>query len=114
MSYERNSLPEEISVEVPVSVQETFQRVSKSKDLTHGTTAAIMIAFCCRLLEELPMNKADSLSIELDFARSIRTQNQKRADQLLGVAEKVLLESQGIQRGVRNRAFAVTKEEGSR
>lgn len=61
MTQDLNSLPVEIAVEVPASSRETFQRVLKSKDITAGTAAAMMIAFCCRLLEETPMNKADTL-----------------------------------------------------
>lgn len=99
-----------IEVEVPASAHDTLRRVCASKGITPSTAAAIMVAFCCRLLEETPMNEADTLPAELDFNRHIRTQNQKRADQLLGVAEKVLLEAQGIHRGMRNRSFVASPD----
>lgn len=106
MNQDPNNLPIEIAFEVPASARDTFQRVLKSRKITAGTAAAQMIAFCCQLLEETPMNKADTLPAELEFNHAIRGQTHKRADPLLGVAEKVLLESRAIQGALRNRALA--------
>jgi hypothetical protein len=64
-----------------------------------------MVNFCCRLMEEGALQKGTELIADLDFAKASRVQTIRRVDQILGVAEKVLLESQGLQRGLRNRAF---------
>jgi hypothetical protein len=83
----------------------TLKRVATVKGITAESAGSVMVNFCCRLMEEGALQKGTELIADLDFAKAYRVQTIRRADQILGVAEKVLLESQGLQRGLRNRAF---------
>ena len=101
MSSEQN----ELTIAVSEDARAMLDRVAAIKGVTPQTAAAEMVRFAGRLLEEGALQKGTELVADLDFARASRTQVMRRADQLLGVAEKVNLEAQGLQRALRNRFF---------
>jgi hypothetical protein len=99
-----------VTKDIAVSLDERFAmtlaQVAASKGLTLEQAATQMIGFACRLLEDSPTQTGVDLASELDFARGFRGQVLRRADQLLSVGEKLLLDSQGLQLALRNRAIS--------
>ena len=103
-------VPEQISVSIPEPTRLTLARVMALKGITPESAATQMVQFACRILEDGGLQKDSDLATDLDFSAAFRTRTLKRTDQLLGVAEKILLESQGLHRGLRNRSFSDAKE----
>lgn len=97
--------PNELIITVPERSRLMLERVSANKGVTTQRAASDMVYFASRLLEEGSLQKGSDLIADLDFSRASRAQVMRRADQLLGVAEKVSLETQGLQRALRNRFF---------
>ena len=99
-------IPSEVTVAVPEQCREILAHLRLSKGLDPEKAASLMIYFACRLLEECPPQKDAELLADLDFAKGMRSRTVRRADEILGHAEKVLLESQGLHRGLRNRSLS--------
>jgi len=99
------SLKGSVEFVVPETVRDTFLRICSEKGLSPEQAAAVMVYSACRNLEETPPHKGTDLLTDLNFARGLMEQNAARLDKLLGVAEKVVLDSQGIHAALRNRAF---------
>ena len=94
-----------VGVVIPDSCRDTFLRVCSLKGITPEHAASLMIYSACRALEEVPFQKDTELLADLDFSRSVRAQTINRVDNLLGIAEKTLLDAKGIQQALRNRSF---------
>ena len=102
--------PREVTIAIPESCQAVLKTVCSTKRIPPEVAAATMVYFACRLLEEAPLNAKSDLLTELDFARGLRMNTEQRADQLLGLVERVLLDSQGVHRAVRNRVLTGAKK----
>ena len=92
-------------VTIPENTRESFLRICKSKQITPEHAASLMIYSACRSLDELPPSTGTDLLADLEFSKGMKQQAMKRLDQLIGVAERVILDSQGINRALRNRNF---------
>jgi hypothetical protein len=100
--------PDEVLVTIPGNLQQFLDQVCKAKGLTREQAASLMVFFACRLLQESPMQPDADFLVELDFARAFRLQTGRRADQLLGLEDRLLLDSQGVHRAQRNRTIAAS------
>lgn len=109
MNYAQ-TIPAEVTVILTERSRETLAHLCESKNLTPGAAASIIVNATCRLLEETPREKGADLATEVDFARAFIRQILRRLDQALGVAEKILLDSQALHRGLRNRPFGAPAE----
>jgi len=101
-----NSVPDHLTITVPELTKTTLLRVTALKGITAENAALLMVQFACRMLEDGGLKSDTDLASDLDFSAAFRTQAMKRTDQLLGVAEQVLLQSQAVHRGLRNRSFS--------
>ena len=95
--------PSAFTVAVPESAARTMTAICKKKGMSQEQVGAVMIYFCCRLLEDGGVQANMDLLADLDFGKGLRQQTERRLDQLLAVAEKTLLDSQGLQRALRSR-----------
>jgi len=97
--------PSGITISVPESVREVFLKACVDKGLTPEKAAALMVYSCCRALEMSPPDKDTDLLTDLEFARGIKNQTMDRLDKVVALAEKTLLDVNGIYQGLRNRTF---------
>ena len=101
----QTAAPDQVLLTVPGSIQEFLEHLCKAKGVSREQAIATMLYFSCRLLQENPMQPGVDLFTEIDFARGVRLQTCRRADQLMTLVERLLLDSQGIQRAMRNRTI---------
>lgn len=93
-------------VTVPEQSRSTLVSIAETKHLSPDRVAAIMIQFACRIMAEQSFRKGSDLATDLDLAKSSRMHANRRVEQLQGVTEKVILESQVILQSLRNVAPA--------
>jgi len=102
-------MSQKLTLELHVSAYNSLALIAKLKGISEAQAALLMIEYGCELLDAGKLHSDQDLKSDLDFSREYRVNIERHLDEVISLAEKTLLDSQGIQKGLQSRLFNLTK-----